>query len=590
MALRTAAQDGNWSAAGTWDTGVPVDGDTFSIPAGRIVTFNVDQTSMANGMGASVIDGTLKFTTAASTTTLLKMNGALSGAGTLYIGNSDADPIPATSTATIQMNGTYQITMLVKAYGAYRTAFKTTVASIAASGQKDIVLTDDLALVAGDIIAVGRSDVLDVHFESSSLGYGAYIVQSYNAGTKTVTVTVNLQYQRTAGSYVGILSQPARIVRPAVNTTPFFTLVNDGRLQGVYCFGAPVIHNCVDWRLNYCGFFQCTQIAQNYRNHIISNCVSLYNAGAGISLVGANYQISDCIVINSANAATSMGYGHKVTNCITQNVKRGLNNGCIGAVYIDCMALSSSEGPLGYIAYDCTYINCTANKVTNAGVYYGCGGDYRDCTFIDCGNSAVNSMVKAKLVNCTISGTTADLYVGHLLAGVDFPNHQTIESFDHLGVAGAFKGYCRGGIMTKQSTTQYDGRDTLQFTHQTNTYGYHIHRDWNVYAKAGTLVQCQGGARKNYSGGTVKVQIIDPANDPLIVSGAVALAEMSLPDVADTWAHLCANYTPTTDKWLILRVIAIPATGTGDYTYFDPYWNDRFLGNGSPIPLLTRHW
>lgn len=83
MATRTSVASGNFSSAGTWDTGVPIDGDDFIIAAGHTVTYDV-ATPVATGFGNSFIRGILQSQASASTT--LRMNGTLEveGGGTYH--------------------------------------------------------------------------------------------------------------------------------------------------------------------------------------------------------------------------------------------------------------------------------------------------------------------------------------------------------------------------------------------------------------------------------------------------------------------------------------------------------------------------
>ena len=59
MATRTSVGSGLWSAAGTWDTGVPVDGDTVVIAAGHNVQVDsaVDQSAWTGCLGMTVTGG-----------------------------------------------------------------------------------------------------------------------------------------------------------------------------------------------------------------------------------------------------------------------------------------------------------------------------------------------------------------------------------------------------------------------------------------------------------------------------------------------------------------------------------------------------
>lgn len=88
MATRTSVGSGLWSAAGTWDGGVPVDNDTVVIAAGHTVVFDVDQSAMANGMagvtiqGGAVTPGALVFQYASAGTYCLKIKTGTTISGT----------------------------------------------------------------------------------------------------------------------------------------------------------------------------------------------------------------------------------------------------------------------------------------------------------------------------------------------------------------------------------------------------------------------------------------------------------------------------------------------------------------------------
>ena len=75
MATRTSVASGNFSSAGTWDTGVPVDGDDFIIATGHTVTYDVT-TPVATGFGNSFIRGGV-LQSQSGATTVLRMNGVL---------------------------------------------------------------------------------------------------------------------------------------------------------------------------------------------------------------------------------------------------------------------------------------------------------------------------------------------------------------------------------------------------------------------------------------------------------------------------------------------------------------------------------
>lgn len=96
MATITSVASGLWSAAGTWDAGVPVDGDDVIISAGHTVTFDVDQSAFVTGVSV-VITGVLSHTVNSGNYCLfIKTGASISGAGAWNIGTK-AVPIPFAS-------------------------------------------------------------------------------------------------------------------------------------------------------------------------------------------------------------------------------------------------------------------------------------------------------------------------------------------------------------------------------------------------------------------------------------------------------------------------------------------------------------
>jgi len=111
----TSSQNGNWNDAATWGGGgyPQSSSDSATIADTHTVTYNVDAAGTAN-CGAITINsgGTLTFSPAMTTELIAKGNITVNNGGILYVG-TDASPIGATYTATIQIecasNGQYGI-------------------------------------------------------------------------------------------------------------------------------------------------------------------------------------------------------------------------------------------------------------------------------------------------------------------------------------------------------------------------------------------------------------------------------------------------------------------------------------------------
>ena len=110
MATRTSVGSGLWSAAGTWDTGVPANTDTVVIAAGHTVTFDVDQSAFAAGIGTLTIQsGATLIASTSAGNYYLKMAGHIQNSGTIQAGTSSSVRYPSNCRFKIYMNGNYQI-------------------------------------------------------------------------------------------------------------------------------------------------------------------------------------------------------------------------------------------------------------------------------------------------------------------------------------------------------------------------------------------------------------------------------------------------------------------------------------------------
>lgn len=240
MVSYTATQDGLWSQASTWGgSGVPGNGDTVTIPAGRTVTFDVDQSSFASGLAGLTVDGVLSWKT--DTVTYLKMatDIKIGGTGTLQVGRPDnriQRPAQGSQVrATIKLQGTSTITTPnIYAYGWDERLNRTTLAANASAGATQLVLSDDMGLQPGDQILVGAGSVNGFMTETNK---GIYTVSSYDPETRTVTLSSSIGHSRVNGDYVA----------PFNRTINFETVRNpsfESYTPGYYRFeGAMIIYS-----------------------------------------------------------------------------------------------------------------------------------------------------------------------------------------------------------------------------------------------------------------------------------------------------------------------------------------------------------
>jgi hypothetical protein len=181
MPTFTSVKSGYWNDPTVWDqNAVPADGDSVVVAAGHTVIFNVDQSSFATGLAGLTINGTLKIPSKDEDSSMpnfvcLKVNANIAGSGSFLIGSSTY-PITYPQSAKILVNGTITVATF-NCYGEQRSPLWDYLAQDAAAGATTIVLQSGLPLRSGDIIAIGRSDIVGYWSESGSkrLTYSCFL-------------------------------------------------------------------------------------------------------------------------------------------------------------------------------------------------------------------------------------------------------------------------------------------------------------------------------------------------------------------------------------------------------------------------------
>jgi hypothetical protein len=167
------------------------------------------------------------------TATTLKVNANIAGTGSFLIGSSSYS-INYPQWTRILVNGTITVANF-HCYGEQRSPLWDYLAQDAPTGATTIVLQNGLPLRSGDIIAIGRSDIVG-HWTESSTARGLHTVASYNAATKTVTLNEALTHVRSGtgvrACLVILLSR--QIVISKYGTNNVTLLSGSGRtIQGV---------------------------------------------------------------------------------------------------------------------------------------------------------------------------------------------------------------------------------------------------------------------------------------------------------------------------------------------------------------------
>ena len=562
----TSIASGLWSATTTWIGGVvPIDGNSVTIATGHTVYFDSDQIGYATGLGALVVNGTLEFVTASpvsetalipvSLTPCLSMKTLIpiSGTGTIRVGNSLTDPITAPAVgsserAIIRWVGAPPSELITTAHasfnGWYDTVNATTLAQAQVYGDTTITLTDTMSLLAGDIIAIGAAVDQGEFIEVAN---GRYTVSSYDAGSKIVTLTEPLEDERLLGDPIAHVSRPikieATVTLPVTDVVIFQTkLIPYDNFVGVWVTGGSHI---VDGLTGTSEITACT--VEGNRKPALYDCpgeidiskMTVLNAntnaaqGALLDNMSGRIFIEDCTVIDGEVGVSSTG-GLKMNRCTLQNISTAcvynLDSSLLKGCNITGSILGISNGGHN------RYINCNlANNVIDA------MGEY-----------------EAEAYNLILGNPDS---LG-LPIGAEQKIWYANKSFYHNGVSTEHRVWCVGGYGLTQNVVQYAGVSAWQFAIQTANKP--IFWDVPFLAVEGETFTISAAMQKDFLGGTVSFQILDPGFDPLHEFGDAVLSETILPDELSHWRVLSVTYTPDSTRSLVARIFAQNVVAEGN--------------------------
>jgi hypothetical protein len=449
-------------------------------------------------------------------------------------------------------------------YGWYPNREYTQLNVDASLNSTQIVLNDDLGLQQGDKIAIG----IGTENYNQSSDIQIYTVQSYIAGTKTVTLTSTLLKNRLAGDYVAIVNGPIKIshTNPTLSVIDNTAIINNVVIIGVHFTGLQliehdVLHLVFNWNIKHCSFDNCGNNIYNVtimglKDSIVED--TLFTSNQSSFQRNLRVTFNRCIYIAEEND------GQWNTNCVFNNciIQNGwafgpsdhnncISKNCGGAV--EYSNISQQGSTLRIKGCTIHSGNIESPQLRNSNVIF------KDCTFKDNSlnygltQSSDNGLcagylsnISGKLYNCLFEGTEPS---GMNLNDTRLAN-EIIESFDHNQIIGNYKAWMKEGIITT-----VNGK--LNFACQSASYP--VFKDYKISVEKDKIEQITITAGKDFTGGTVKAELIDPANDPLIDPTAVPLATVIMPDVPHKAMNL--HYTPIKTQEVILRVSAINSTG-----------------------------
>ena len=460
MATRTSVGSGNWSAPGTWDTGVPIDGDDVVIASGHTVTFDVDQSDFTIGVKIT-ITGTLNHAlTGGPYKLFLKAGaGAITGTGTWNVGTS-ANPIPFAVKHTITGGAGWGVTgnattgLTCTIYGTEPAHQWVRLSANEAAGQTELSIDTDITgeanyWKAGDKVLISTNKGCAEVEERTII----------SATSNTLTINSGLSAAKNIGDHIVLLTRNVTILQVATGNG-FWSF-----LEGKLTIGSCAISTHNNYMLNGCEY------------PVISGGVfyygGTYNGGAiysntGIQITGGVFTGMNRVIYSTARARMSGGlicgcnqpfngagqmvitggkvYGNKVYDLGMFYYSDGLR--LLGGTFE-----KAPDSILGVIAGDKdVYIN-GATFLNNVGVF----GE--NCWNIQCASATFtgNTYIfrrhcSGKMHGATFTGTTTEWDVPTNIA-----NGSILEILDYGGTSGAYKAWCGAGVITSQSSVVPSG-------------------------------------------------------------------------------------------------------------------------------------
>lgn len=504
MAARTftATTDNLWSNAANWGGNVPASGDTATIPAGQVCEFDVDQTAFAAGLAGLAIAGELR----ASTTPgayVLKMAGDVTGVGVLRAGTAET-AYPAGCVFTILLNGNYSIKLTgagsIQLYCTEPTTRMIALSAAEAIGQTELSVDTD---VTGDIWKVGDLVRLDDVGEHDSQQHTIAGIAA-----STITVTAGLSAAKKIGAKVILVSRNVEVIGNGAGATDI------------------AINNPTG------GISRCE----------IRGCAAGYNSGSDHTISGT---VSGC------TTGINGGSGHVIS---------GLVCGCVTGVYY------GAGHTISGVVSGCS-----------SGIYYGAGhtisGTVSGCT-TGIGSGSGHTIYGTLGVNGSrdvFQVPEFRAFGARFLSTVEFSGyagnarlaHHYAESINHDDVTGAYRAWCRGGVVNSVASPVPTGH-TIAYQHVCESADYPVFRRWALQVQPGARLRVVGWLRKDVSMTyRPRLQIIGQDADPLFDPTNEPLAEQVMTDSVNTWEELTLEWTNTAatprDVWI--RSLAMAATG-----------------------------
>jgi len=536
MATRTSVGSGLWSDLGTWDTGVPADGDAVVIASGHEVTFNVDQSGFANGIGDLTVTGTLNVSTTVTSYMKIIAAKAIRGTGTFNIGTSSV-PIPfavkftLTGGAAWYMKGDDGTGLSVNIYGTEPANPWVQISGVEAIGQTELSVGTDITgetnyWKAGD-------EVIAASYRGASAGTEFLTIASVAAGA--ITMSSGLVSAKATNDYIVLLSRNVTIIfSPTTSNISGFKYnklrIGSARIVVAANYGLSgcnrpiisggVLHPAVIGGVTACysSSLQLTggAIVGTYRGFYNTSYVTM----SGGLIAGVDMPTVGCLGLTITGGII---YGYK------DNLG-AIGNGAHFAALLGGTIVGNSNG---YIIY------------ASEGVLFNGATIHNTPTLIDDGSR--DPVIK----NVTFTGTTGTVFwrpISATLYGVDFSKfttlvngyvgyirpYQIVELFDHNGIPGDYKSWTRGGTATSQASVLPDGYSVAYLINPVSTVQDPTFMNQYFDVPAGESRSIEVQLRKSKSM-VYLPRVYLSYSDGVPLQGETPLDSFTMTDSIDTW-------------------------------------------------------
>lgn len=513
MATRTSVGSGAWSAAGTWDTAVPVDGDDVVIASGHTVTFDVDQSAFTTGVGIT-ITGTLNHTTTTGTYCLFAKTGAsIVGAGTWNIGTSGT-PIPFAAKHTITgaagwyVDGNAGLTMTV--YGAEPSIKYVKLSGAEEIGQTELSIDTD---VTGDIWAAG--DIIRINDINNAKESEERVIAAGGIAAGAITVTAGLTEAKSTGAIICLITRNVKVIGNSTGKT----IYRVGNTANKLTIGGGMFYGYASkWFFELCHYAEVSGGTFSISYYVFYN-TNYYTVSGGV------FSGNDYALRNSADV--------KVTGGLFVGNTAVLNN-CNPLLVTD--GLFSGNG---------TVISGASPLSVTGGVFSGNG------TVVSSTNLVISGGTLTSNANDLYS-STGTLHNTALTGTVEHNNYTAMyyfwlncQSIEHDGIAGAFKAWCKGGVVTSQTSVKPDGYvQAYLLDPESATYPVFFTKQFSV--EPGKTVNIEVQLRKDASMTYLpRAYLMASIGNPL--AGATPVDSFTMTNSVDTWETDTFSIENTTD-------------------------------------------